>query len=67
MVERKIVGLFSIDRSGNFCFHPTNQVNKEEAERVRKTLNKSVTGGPYKVMVAVAVALNGDEGKENDR
>lgn len=47
-VER--VGLFSIGRRGDLCFHK----GATDASYLIATLNESVTGGPYKARIAYA-------------
>jgi len=60
VAEQKIIGLFSVGRNGKCCLHE-GEATKEEAERIRKLLNKSVTGGPYKMFAAIAAPIDGVE------
>lgn len=70
MAEQKVVGMFSVDRRGGLCFH-AGECTPEEAEHVRKLLNRFVTGGPHKMLAAVAAPIDGvpvtHETKEDQR
>ena len=58
MAEPKVIGLFSVGRGGGYCLHE-GKATKVEAERIRKLLNKSVTGGPYTILLAMAASIDG--------
>lgn len=47
------VGLFSVGVDGSLCFHKAVR----DAQRLTSTLNRTVTGGPYKARVAYAGPL----------
>lgn len=56
--QQMVIGLFSVDRMGRHCLH-AGEATSAAAQRIRKLLNTSVTGGPYRMSIAIAAPIDG--------